>query len=177
MEIWKDIEGFEGLYQISDKGRVYSTRREKTLTPKVNRYGYYEVCLWNGKNNYRTIHRLVAQAFLDKDETRNVVNHKDMNKKNNDVSNLEWATVQENTKHAYDNSETYRKRCKELHTIGVEARKMKLDAFLNGEYVGSYNGKLEAAQALGISQKTIYNRLHNKFSARTGYTFALKAVN
>lgn len=61
--------------------------------------------------------------------------------------------------------------------MGVEARKIKLDVYLNGEFVGSYNGKKETAEALGISEKTIYNRLHGKYSSRSGYTFVQKVVS
>lgn len=174
MEKWKDIEGFEGLYQVSDTGKVYSIRRNRILKPKTDKYGYYVVCLWKDKGFHRTIHRLVAQAFLERVEGKNVVNHKDMDKKNNDVSNLEWTTVKENTVHAYKNSKTFHDRCNALHLMSFDAVCLKIDAFYNGEYIGSYNSKKETAEALGISEKTIYNRLHNRFNSRSGYTFVLK---
>lgn len=176
MKRWKDIEGFEGLYRISNTGEVYSVRRNIILKPKTDRYGYYTVNLWNGKNNHTTVHRLVASAFLDKPEGCNVVNHLDCNKKNNDVTNLEWTTVQRNTKHAYDNSKAYQEHIKAINPMGVEAKKIKIDAYYNGEYVGSYNSKKETAEKLGVNEKTVYNRLHGRFSSRSGYTFVQRAV-
>lgn len=176
MEIWKDVEGFEGLYQVSNTGKVFSVRRGKILNGKTDRYGYKCVVLWNGENNYRTIHRLVADAFLPRVDGCNVVNHLDCDKLNNNADNLEWTTVQGNTRHAYDNNQAYRERMREVNRMGIEARKIKLDAYYDGKYVGSYNGKKEAADRLGISEKTVYNRLHGKFSSRSGYTFVEKVV-
>lgn len=174
MDVWKDIQGFEGLYRVSNTGKVFSIRRGKVLKGKVDRYGYQAVVLWNGKNNYRTVHRLVAEAFVPKNGACNVVNHLDCNKQNNCADNLEWTTVQGNTKHAYDNSKEYQKRVAIINPMGIEAKKIKLDAYFNGVYVGSFNGKKEAAKKLNISEKTIYNRLHGRFSSRTGYSFVVK---
>lgn len=177
MEQWKDIKGFEGLYRVSNTGKVFSIRRNIMLKGKIDKYGYEAVVLWNGKNNYRTVHRLVAEAFVSKVEGCNVVNHLDCNKRNNNADNLEWTTVQGNTKHAYDNSTEYQERIKTINPMGIEARKMKIDAYLNGEYIGSYNSKKEAAEKLHINEKTVYNRLHNRFSSKSGYTFVQKVVS
>ena len=176
MEEWKDIQGFEGLYRVSNTGKVFSIRRNIELKGKTDRYGYQCVVLWNGKNNYRTVHRLVAEAFIPRIEGCNVVNHLDCNKKNNSVSNLEWTTVQHNTKHAYDNNKEYRDHVQRVNKMGIEAKKIKVDAYLNGVYIGSYNGKKDVAEQLGISEKTVYNRLHGRFTSRSGYTFVQKVV-
>lgn len=177
MELWKDIKGFEGLYQVSNTGKVFSIRRNIMLKGKIDRYGYRTVVLWNEKNNYRTVHRLVAEAFVPQADGCNVVNHLDCDKLNNNADNLEWTTVQGNTKHAYDNSKKYQDHIKVINPMGIEAKKIKIDAYYNGEYVGSYNGKKETAEKLGVSEKTVYNRLHNRFSTRSGYTFVQKVVN
>ena len=177
MEVWKDIQGFEGLYRVSNTGKVFSVRRGILLKGKIDRYGYLAVVLWNGKNNYRTVHRLVAGAFVPSKDGCNVVNHLDCNKLNNSADNLEWTTVQGNTKHAYDNSQKYQDRIKVINPVGIEAKKIKIDAYYNGEYIGSYNGKKETAEKLGISEKTVYNRLHGRFSSRSGYTFVQKVVS
>lgn len=108
-EIWKDIEDYEGLYQISNYGRVKSldynhTGRVKELAPRANRGGYLYINLYNkGIRKTHVIHRLVARAFIDNPNDYPVVNHKDCNKQNNHASNLEWCTISQNTKHAYDN--------------------------------------------------------------------------
>lgn len=98
-EVWKDISGYEGLYQISNYGMVKSLHfgKEKILKPSVNSSGYYRVFLkGNGKSKRPFIHRLVAETFLEKIDNKNVVNHIDNNPKNNKVCNLEWVTQDEN---------------------------------------------------------------------------------
>lgn len=110
-EIWKDIKGYEGLYQISNFGNVKSLKREvsngtgtriidqRLLSQVTNRYGYICVTLCkNSKYKHCTIHRLVAEAFIDNPDNLPCVNHKDENKQNNNVDNLEWCSV------AYNNS-------------------------------------------------------------------------
>lgn len=96
-EEWKDIQGYEGLYQISNKGRVKSTRNNIILKPAMNNHGYYWVDLLNhGIRKHATIHRLVAQAFIPNPNNYPQVNHIDENTINNQVSNLEWCTAQYN---------------------------------------------------------------------------------
>lgn len=107
MEIWKDVEGYENLYQISNLGNVRSLNYRnkglvKNLTQTVNQYGYKTVILRkDGMQKNFKVHRLVAIAFLSRVEDRNIVNHKDGNKSNNNALNLEWCTYSENLKHAY----------------------------------------------------------------------------
>jgi hypothetical protein len=116
MEIWKDIEGYEGLYQVSSCGRIKSLARsykfgpnnEKILKARKSRKGkngwsYPSVALY--KDNiakFYTIHRLVAIHFIPNLENKPQVNHKDGNKLNNNINNLEWATQSENSQHAWD---------------------------------------------------------------------------
>lgn len=106
-EIWRKIEGFE-KYEVSNLGRVRSldykhTGEIKVLRPILNRYGYLRINLYkNSKLCSRSIHRLVAQAFILNPENKKQVNHIDANKQNNIVSNLEWCTNLENMQHARD---------------------------------------------------------------------------
>ena len=97
MEEWKDIKGYEGRYQVSNLGRVKSlnynrTNREKILSlNKHNKNGYYSVQLSKSNVCKRfLVHRLVAESFIDNPNNYKEVNHKDENKSNNCVSNLEW---------------------------------------------------------------------------------------
>ena len=119
MEVWKDIKGLEGKYQISSLGRVKSLLRyaksrngsfrihkERILKGGMNIWGYkiFQLCRGEGKRTYilNSAHRLVAEAFIPNLENKRTVNHKDGNKLNNCVSNLEWCTYSENLQHAYD---------------------------------------------------------------------------
>lgn len=102
-EVWKDIEGYEGLYEISNLGNVKSlvnhngVSREKILNPTIVK-GYKKVNLYKNKTSkIYAVHRLVAQAFLPNPHKLPCINHKDENKQNNVVINLEWCTNKYNT--------------------------------------------------------------------------------
>lgn len=102
-ETWKDIEGFEGLYQVSDLGRVRSLGiRGRIRSLSLTKDGYPKVRLIHkGKDKTARVHRLVAEAFIPNPEGKDTVNHIDGNKENNRVSNLEWVDRSEQMYHAY----------------------------------------------------------------------------
>ena len=119
-EIWKDIEGYEGLYQISNLGRIrsldvrtyqrnkfgkfqYVLHKGKVLKAQKQRNGYLTIDLHRkGQFKRQTIHRLVAEAFIPNNDNNKYINHKDNDILNNKVSNLEWCTQKYNIKYAYD---------------------------------------------------------------------------
>lgn len=101
MEVYKEIP-FAENYLCSNYGNVKSKRYNKPLKGDLNSCGYKRVQLGSNKNKH-FIHRLVAETFLKKDLLREFVNHKDGNKQNNKVENLEWVTRSENDLHAYRN--------------------------------------------------------------------------
>jgi hypothetical protein len=108
-EIWKDVEGYEGIYKISTYGRIksYKTRlKGKLLSGTVNSDGYNVIILFKDGERGKRIPRLVAKAFIQNPENKPQVNHKDLNKSNNHVDNLEWCTAKENTYHATRNGHT-----------------------------------------------------------------------
>jgi hypothetical protein len=105
--IWKDVVGYEGLYKVSDDGNIYSARRKGTRGG-VLKCGdikeYYRVSLHrDGERNIELVHRVVAIAFIPNDNNFPQINHKNGNKKDNRVSNLEWSSSRENILHAYRN--------------------------------------------------------------------------
>lgn len=116
-EVWKDIKGYEGVYQVSNHGRVRSLNHSvvqmnngtlckrlykgRVLTQRTSNGGYKRVHLSNGKNNkWYSVHRLVAFAFCEKPDGNDIVNHIDNNPDNNRAENLEWTTYKGNMQHA-----------------------------------------------------------------------------
>ena len=97
--IWKDIPGYEGLYKVSNTGEIYSMRENKNLSLSKDRYGYVQIILYkNGESKTYKVHRLVALAFIPNSDPIKypIINHKDENKANNNVENLEWCDYQYN---------------------------------------------------------------------------------
>lgn len=118
MENWKEIKGYEGIYEISNKGRVRTAEnkvtyselhgkrvwKQRVLKLKTDKNGYKRVSLWKNKQSKDfLVHRLVADAFIEKEKKKDLVNHKDGNPSNNYKENLEWCTAKGNVEHAFQN--------------------------------------------------------------------------
>ena len=134
-EIWKDIAGFEGLYQVSNLGnvkRLISERvfEERLIGRSIDRYGYVKrVLSKGGKSHCFTEHRLVAMSFIENPNNKATVNHKNGIKTDNTVENLEWLTSGENTRHAIetglkDNKGIKHNKCKLTEEQVLEIRKI-----------------------------------------------------
>ena len=179
-EEWKDIEEFKGYYQVSNLGRVRSLDRDilrKTGSVERKKGKILKICynkrvnvyvVYLNKNGYRkacSVHRLVAEAFIENDDPENktTINHKDGDRSNNKVDNLEWASYSENLKHSYDelnrpiNIGAVKKRgCKSINKITGEE-----------EY---YESLAEAHRQTGISETQI-RRIADKECINKKYEF------
>lgn len=133
MTVWKPVEEYEGLYEVSNRGDI---RRigGGILKPQNETHGYSSVSLSkNGKRISKKVHRLVARAFILNPHGYRVTNHLDGNKKNNAASNLEWTTVAANNQHAWDNglnrnTEKQRASARQTVKIAREARLRRIAA-------------------------------------------------
>ena len=164
-EIWKDIAGYEGIYQVSNLGNVkslsFGPKNRKSGTVKLLRQtpsncGYYKVELYkNGKSKMMYVHRLVATAFIPNPEKKPQVNHIDGNKANNVLSNLEWATSSENQLHAIDHG--LRAKSPMLGRTGSNNPNCKaiLQYDLSGNFIREWSGISVAARALGVYASSI----------------------
>lgn len=155
MELWKDVVGFEGRYQVSNKGNVKSLRflghnAEKLMKLSEHHSGYFTVQL--GKHPAKTylVHQLVAKAFIPPIEGKKLVNHIDGNKHNNCVENLEWVTVQENNTHAIEtglrNPHSTPKKFGKDHY----SSKPVLQYDLNGKFIKKWDCQSDVARAYNI---------------------------
>lgn len=141
--MWKDIKDYEGFYQVSDEGQVRRILKSGRTKPVKNRDGkYYTVNLSKpGQKKCCNVHRLVAEHFLDKPEGATEVNHKDGNKKNNNVSNLEWVTSWENRVHAMEQLNHF--------PFGKPARRVRCIDLNTNEVIAEYHSLADAARHIG----------------------------
>ena len=157
----KNIPGYEN-YKISDSGIVYSCYMNKIKKTSLHRQGYFMVGLYkDGQEKKWLVHRLVALTFIDNINGYKYVNHKDGNKKNNHISNLEWVTSSENQKHAYENHLKIASR----KTIN---NKIVLDTS-NGVF---YNSIKEAADIIGLEKSHIAQMLRGVIRNKTNLIYA-----
>lgn len=184
-EIWKDIKGYEGLYQISNLGNVkkiknkkYNINKKEVEEKEINKYisigkhklGYKNVKLTdkNGIRKNLFLHRIIAEAFIENPNNFNIINHKDGDKSNNDINNLEWTSQKDNVNHAWKNGlcENVRKVCA---INGRKKSKKIIQKNKNGEVIKVWNSTMDIERELGILHNNItscckhYNRTAGGF--------------
>lgn len=179
LEQWEDIEGYEGFYKVSNFGRVKSLSRfrnngntgyytkERIKCTGKDKDGYLQVDLFiNKQRKMCKVHRLVAQAFIPNPDNLPFINHKDENKANNVVSNLEWCTQSYNINYGSAN----KKRSVSL-SFEVEQFDMK------GVKIAEYSSGKEAAKAVGVYPSDISRCVSGKRLSCKGFIWRRKNIN
>lgn len=156
---WRDIIGYEGLYKVSDGGDIKSIKSNKILSPDINQDGYKRIVLYKNKTRkHYSVHRLVAEAFIPNPDNLKEVNHKDEDKTNNTVGNLEWVSSKDNCNYGTRNRK-----------IALSKNKPVLQLSLEGDFIKEWESANEVARVLGYSQSNICNCCNNK--RKTAYKF------
>lgn len=164
MEIWKDIPDYEGLYQVSNLGRVKSSYKGgRILKPLPVRSGYLRVALtfYDGSIHFIPIHRLVLIAF-SQNMGNMQVNHINGIKTDNRLENLEWVTRSENMRHAYK--------------LGLEKPvnngfKKRIVVMKNGITIGEYQSIREMCRDMGFDRRSVQRTMSGRYAHHHGYTF------
>ena len=184
-EIWKDIKGYEGLYQVSNLGRIKTLDRkikkksrwgtiinyhikEKILIPIKLNNDYFKVSLSkdNDVNSY-LIHRLVAETFIPNPNNLPCINHKDEDKSNNCVKNLEWCTV------LYNNTYGTKLKKQSEKQINNPKSSKKINQYdLEGNFIKTWESMNEIHRQLGIYSQHIYRCCNNKRKSTGGFKWS-----
>lgn len=187
-EEWRDAPYGEGLYMVSNYGRIKSVNRvsvytnnprpDKILKQKKHRNGYKMISFFINKSClYKTVHRLVALAFIPNPENKETINHKNGIKWDNRVENLEWATYSENGIHAYSVLNREIKPCM-LGKFGKDHNKSKsvLQYDLNGIFLAEYGSQAEAQRATSVPSSQISSacRFKNGHNQEGGFFWLFK---
>lgn len=163
-EEWRDVVGFEGLYLVSNLGNIFSKSKKRLLKFKNNK-GYYNVSLSkNGKPHHKIVHRLVAEAFIPNPEGFREINHKDEDKTNNHVDNLEWCDSKYNLN--YGN----RRLIAAEHT-----KKPVFQCDMCGNIIKEWSGAIDASKALKINFRGISRCAHGLRRQYMGFKWFFKS--
>ena len=204
MEIWKDIEGCEGLFQASNEGRikrveteiitkngVKQTYKEKIYKPWIAPDGYSKICLPKRFHKSILIHKLIAETWIPIPEelkkyigTQNLqINHKDENKQNNKIENLEWCTAEYNSNYGSRNKRMAdklkgRKPSEKTIKASIENKSKKVYQYdIEHNFIAVYKSSVEAAKKVkGVFPANIYHCCNGKLKKTGGYIWSYKPL-
>lgn len=178
-EVWRDIKGYEGLYQASNLGNVRNAKTKRILKQAKDKCNYCIVSLSKqSKHKTITVHTLVAKTFIIKPNQNQKlqVNHKDGNKSNNNANNLEWITPSQNLKHAYKNGlkriNDWQKKF--IANQGRKLSKKTIQYDLNGIFIKEWNCVRDIERELKISNESISHCCTGKTKTAGGYKWKYK---
>lgn len=165
----REIKGYEGIYAISKTATIINLKTNKIRTPSIGNHGYHSVDLY--KNNQRKtflVHRLMAETFLDNHESKKTVNHKDGNKINNTLDNLEWASYSENHKHSY--TDLGRKAYMEgrFGRLNHNSKPVQMCS-QDGRFIERFDSIMDAERRTGILNNGIVACLKGKSKTSGGF--------
>lgn len=185
-EIWKDVPGFEGYYQASSFGRIRSVDRitnsrtayGKILKQSLQNSGYRFVGLAkNGKTKSSLVHRVVAISFLELVDGKTYVNHKDGDKENNNVNNLEWCSFSENIKHSYvlGTRVISDRQINRLKNFNVETKSKSVYQYdISGNLLNKYPSMIVASLKTGVNYSSICSCVKGHIKHKTAGGFVWK---
>lgn len=175
MDLWKDIPNFEGLYQASTNGKIRSLYKDKILKQEISKNGYCKIMLCKDKKRKLfSVHRLIAKTFLNDYDNNLQVNHKDGNKQNNHIENLEMVTAKENIRHSFKNKLQVPKKGKQHPLYKKYGKENKTSKKVNqydlkGNFIRTWNSIMDVQRSLGISNGNISSCCNGKKTSAGGY--------
>lgn len=174
-EIWKPIKKYEGLYSASNNGRIKSLNYknkniEKPLNPTKQSCGYLKVELYkHGKSKVYYVHRLVAETFIQNPNNLPQVNHKDGNKQNNNIDNLEWVTPSQNQIHAVKNGLHAPSYFKGKFSSESLNSKQVLQYDLEGNFIKLWHCRADVARFYNCNESSVNNCVSGRTKTCKGY--------
>ena len=174
--IWKEVVGYEGIYEVSNNGEVRTKEGKTTFTKrhgvrkwkqrilkqKIDKENSCRVSLWkDGKEKTWLVHRLVALAFIPMIESKNYINHKDGNRLNNHVYNLEWCNHTENNNHAFDNDLISTGQSIKLVNVKTNEEHVFRSKAKASLFIGKSHGYISAILKKGLKEVNGYKIIEN----------------